>query len=900
MTIEPGQRLQGYRIAEKLGEGAMGVVWKAIDTTLDREVAIKVLPPMLAADPERLARFDREARLLASLNHPNIAAVYGFQEHEGLRFVVMELVAGEDLSERIARGPLPVDEALEIAARIAEALAAAHERGVIHRDLKPANVRVTPDGAVKVLDFGLAKSLEPEVPEGADDPAASPTLTSGGTEFGIILGSAAYMSPEQARGRPVDRRADMWAFGCVLFEMLTGRRVFTGETVADTISAVIRHEPEWELLPAGTPLATRRLLRRFLHKDAGERLRDAADARLDLLDARDDARLGATADRQDQPVAGWARGRRPWAGLAASALAGAALVGAAWLLSPVSAPSPVEELPPIHQVTFTGDVVDPGSYRRSFGGSSEGLDLAVDSRTAVYMSSDRKRVILLDLDGGGSQTLFEAEPGVSLWDLAWSPDGGRVYMMTWPYAERVLSIPRLGGEARYEFDLRQLASLSGIVVRPLPGDRWLVVGQQNSVFFGSDPTVLEARGTRLEGEGVFRVEGVDSLSRIAVSRDGRRLAFEGIDAANRRHSGIADATGSSVLIDAWSAMIPVDWAAGDRALYLWRQTGFDIGDLYRVAMDPGTGRPTGEPELVYPQLSARALRVSADEERLALMAGDSVVNLREITFDATPDPEDNPSRMLTRGTGRWAIGDILPNGTLIASQLGGSLGEMFAISPVGARRSLLRLAESPNRTAGSPDSGAVALTIEEPSPAVLIHDLAANRGRSIPVPEPLSGIAWSPDGTRIVGMTTRSADRMIVVDVESGDATPVTLQCGTLCEFAWENIEFGPEWPYATITSEVDSWVVNVETGELRHIATDTWFVNAWHDGFIYFTRGSGQTDWPGWVLFRVPDGGGKEERLLDLPTACGDFKVDPARQRVVCSADESRRDLWLSDRVGG
>jgi hypothetical protein len=193
----------------------------------------------------------------------------------------------------------------------------------------------------------------------------------------------------------------------------------------------------------------------------------------------------------------------------------------------------------------------------------------------------------------------------------------------------------------------------------------------------------------------------------------------------------------------------------------------------------------------------------------------------------------------------------------------------------------------------------VALSIEEPSPTVLIHDLATNRGRSIPVPEPLSGIAWSPDGRHIVGMTTRSADRMIVVDVESGDATAVTLQCGTQCEFAWENIEFGPEWPYATITSEVDSWVVNVETGELRHLATDTWIVNAWHEGFIYFTRGSGQTDWPGWVLFRVPDSGGAEERLLDLPTACGEFSVDPVRQRVVCSGDESRRDLWLADRAG-
>jgi len=238
MTIEKGHSLQHYRIVEKLGEGGMGVVWKAIDTTLDREVAIKVLPAQLAAHPERLARFDREAKLLASLNHPNIAAVYGFQEHEGVRFVVLELVDGEDLSERIERGALPVGDALEVAAQIADALAAAHDKGVIHRDLKPANVRLTPDGTVKVLDFGLAKSLDADESESGGDTSASPTMTTGGTAFGVILGTAGYMSPEQARAKPVDRRADLWAFGCVLYEMLTGKRAFDGETVTDTLSGV--------------------------------------------------------------------------------------------------------------------------------------------------------------------------------------------------------------------------------------------------------------------------------------------------------------------------------------------------------------------------------------------------------------------------------------------------------------------------------------------------------------------------------------------------------------------------------------------------------------------------------------------------------------------------------------
>jgi serine/threonine protein kinase len=214
-------------------------------------VALKFLPATVAEDGERLARFDREAKVLASLNHPNIAGIYGFHDHAGVRFLAMELVPGEDLAERLRRGPLPVAEALEVARQIAEALEAAHEQGVIHRDLKPANIRITQDGKVKVLDFGLAKALE-KATGGGDgrDPGMSPTITSLGTVAGVILGTAAYMSPEQARGKPVDKRADIWAFGCVLFELLTGTRPFDGETISDTLAAVLARDADWTLLPA--------------------------------------------------------------------------------------------------------------------------------------------------------------------------------------------------------------------------------------------------------------------------------------------------------------------------------------------------------------------------------------------------------------------------------------------------------------------------------------------------------------------------------------------------------------------------------------------------------------------------------------------------------------------------
>jgi len=279
MTLTPGTKLGHYEIHSQLGVGGMGEVYRARDSRLNRDVAIKILPQAFLLDPERLARFQREAQILASLNHPNIAAIYGVEEQNHLRGLVLELVEGPTLADRIARGPIPLDEALAIAHKIAEALDAAHERGIVHRDLKPSNVKVTDDGTVKVLDFGLAKVFTDETP--TEDFSHSPTLLKA-TRTGVILGTAAYMSPEQAKGKPVDKRADIWAFGGVLFEMLTGTRAFTGETLTDTLAAVVRAEPNWNDLPTNTPPSIRKLLRRCLTKDPKQRLRDIGDAKYDL------------------------------------------------------------------------------------------------------------------------------------------------------------------------------------------------------------------------------------------------------------------------------------------------------------------------------------------------------------------------------------------------------------------------------------------------------------------------------------------------------------------------------------------------------------------------------------------------------------------------------------------
>ena len=282
MPISAGTRLGSYELVAQIGSGGMGEVYKAHDTKLGRDVAIKILPEAFAHDPERLARFQREAKMLAALNHPNIATIHGLEQSGDVHYLVMELVPGETLAERIRKGAVPVKEALQIASQIAEALEAAHEKGVIHRDLKPANVKVTPEGRVKVLDFGLAKAF---AGEGGLDLSNAPTLTAMGTEEGKILGTPAYMSPEQARGKAVDKRTDIWAFGCLLHELLTGRRTFRRETRSDTIAAVLGEEPDWQALPPSTPAKMRDLLRRCLQKDAQRRVRDIRDVRIEIEEA---------------------------------------------------------------------------------------------------------------------------------------------------------------------------------------------------------------------------------------------------------------------------------------------------------------------------------------------------------------------------------------------------------------------------------------------------------------------------------------------------------------------------------------------------------------------------------------------------------------------------------------
>ncbi|MGH9253659.1 MAG: protein kinase domain-containing protein [Vicinamibacterales bacterium] len=474
MTLSARSRVGPYEIVGLIGSGGMGEVYRARDTTLNRDVALKVLPEHFASDPERLARFRREAQLLASLNHPNIAAIYGFEESSGIHALVMELVEGPTLAERIgqgtshkAQGPsynsLPLDETLAIAKQIADALEAAHEQGVIHRDLKPANIKVRSDGMVKVLDFGLAKAFEPE-PAGVAGSSMAPTITSpAATRLGTILGTAAYMSPEQARGKPVDKRTDIWAFGCVLYEMLTGRRPFEGEEITDVLARILERDPDFTAISEATPPAVQRLLRRCLDKDRKRRLPDIGVARLEIDDA-----LAAPAGARASAVTVSTSSRRERAVWAGTVVMGAAITATgAYYMQPAPTDAPEMRL----QIDRPGGVgintfaVSPDGRSVVFRSAAEGSEPQLwirslaseaaqplagteqastpfwspDSRSiGFFLRGELKR---LDLADGRIQTLAsESGPG----GMAWSADGTILFARS--FSGPLYRVAAAGGE----------------------------------------------------------------------------------------------------------------------------------------------------------------------------------------------------------------------------------------------------------------------------------------------------------------------------------------------------------------------------------------------------------------------------------------------------------------------
>jgi len=566
VSLIVGSRLGPYEILSPLGAGGMGEVYRARDGKLNREVAIKVLPEAVAADPERLARFQREAQVLAALNHPHIAAIYGLEKSGDVEALVLELVGGETLAERIAAGPIPLDEALGIARQIADALEAAHEKGIVHRDLKPANVKVTSEGEVKVLDFGLAKALTGD--RSSPDVTHSPTLTAAATQAGVVIGTAAYMSPEQARGKSVDKRADIWAFGTVVYEMLTGRRAFEGEGISDVLAAVLRQEVDWTGLPAGTPPRLRRLLERCLDRDVKERLRDIGEARVEIAKIQSGAPdtvsgpIPAAAGRH----AGW-RDRVAWIGLAAIAAIALALGVQHFQRSdPAAFGNRVVRLPFVppdgvaaDEGVFDYAIVSPDGQKLLFTGRSAGgrrllwlrpldsmdarplpgTDDAIepfwspDSRSVGFGSQGKlKRV---DLTGGQAQTLADA-PRVN--GGAWGRSG--VILFSPDFNSGLFRIPATGGEAI-------------LVSRPDP-----------------------ARGEAAHNLPCFLPDGRRFLYRVATGSGGPPRLFAGSLDSKKVNQLLADA--------APAAYAPPGWLLYVRHGVLVAHE-FDAGDL-ELAGDP--------------------------------------------------------------------------------------------------------------------------------------------------------------------------------------------------------------------------------------------------------------------------------------------------------------------------
>jgi len=570
MSLTAGRSLSHYRLIEPIGEGGMGVVWKANDGTLGRDVAIKVLPDLFASDPERLARFEREARLLASLNHPHVASIYGFHSADGVRFLAMELVEGEDLAQRIAQGPVPVAEALPLALQIAQGLEHAHEKGVIHRDLKPANVKLTATGQAKVLDFGLAKALEgdPGRPASSAMLSQSPTITGHMTGANVLLGTAAYMAPEQARGQVADKRADIWAFGALLMEMLTGRRLFEGETISDTLASVLKTDPDWNLLPADTPGRIRALLKRCLQRDPKKRLRDIGEARIAL----EEVLSGAA----DEPAGGAAvtasETRRAIPAALAIAILLVGIVATFFLtrsLEPPRAEAPLLKFrlgTPVEESVPSSPAISP------------------DGHTVTFLSDDRLWI----------QTLGELEPrelkvdqGASL--PFWSPDGKHVGYLA---GTRIMKVAVASGEDQAVCDVRG----------PFSGGQGAAWGENGMIVFsrGDSSGLLEVPALGGDPRAVLKPDSNETdFHEPFLLPGGRGVLFSG----HRRRGGINNLTlwsgGKRKLLLELPDQVIVKPVYSPTGHILFRRTPTTPG-IWALPFSLSRLEATGDPFLVVP------------------------------------------------------------------------------------------------------------------------------------------------------------------------------------------------------------------------------------------------------------------------------------------------------------
>jgi eukaryotic-like serine/threonine-protein kinase len=726
IQLPAGTQVGHYQILAMLGRGGMGVVYRAKDTKLGREVAIKVLPDSLAQDPDRLVRFNREAKVLASLNHPNIGQIYGVESQA----LVMELVEGETLSCLIKPGPLPIETALNYARQIAEALEAAHEKAIIHRDLKPANVMVTTAGLVKVLDFGLAKAEELF---SVSDPAESPATTLSPTRAGIILGTPAYMSPEQARGETVDKRSDIWAFGVVLYEMLTGRRLFPGESVTDILAGVLRGEPDWSALPSATPPRIRKLLQRCLERDRKQRLQ-----------AIGEARIAIDAPEQDAKAQPRRRAIMVWAGICLTALA---VVGVVWVL--VSTRGRDSMGLPSREIPLTGL---PGSVQNpSF--SPDGKQIAYRWRTEGGDSS-----IYVKLIGTGTTLRLTNPPGVDSIP-AWSPDGEWVaFFRSLPGNSGIYIVSALGGPARRINPTEYCGGLDWF-----PDGRHLIVSEGLE-----DSTRLSSVAV---DTGQHQPAGSNSGAPLgdtdpALSPDGKTIAFIG---------GTAARVGNIYLM-------PVDggrprWLATNARSIAWMPDGRSIvfssenRRLWRIPVTGGTPQAvTSSAELISAPAIARR------GNRLAYVVSESNGNLWRIELTSTIPPVAGPPARLENSTHSQWDPSYSPDGSRLAFGSNRSGFEELWVGDLEGRGAV-QLTKVEASRSGSPRWS--------PDGSLIAFDSRPNRNADIFVVRSDGGTprrittysgedvvpSWSRDGRWIYFMSMRSGEQQIwKVPADTGES----------------------------------------------------------------------------------------------------------------------------------
>ena len=746
-ALSSGRLLGSYTIVAPLGAGGMGEVYRATDTRLKRQVAIKVLPSMLAADPERLGRFQREAEVLASLNHPHIAAIYGFEEADGVKALVMELVEGATVADRIAQGPIPIDEALAIARQIAEALEAAHERGIVHRDLKPANIKVRDDGKVKVLDFGLAKLTEGPAASGGDSASQAATVMSPATMTGVgmVLGTAAYMSPEQARGKPVDKRTDVWAFGAVFYEMLTAKQAFAGDDIADAIASVMKTTPDWTALPADVPPHVVTLIQRCLDKDRTSRISDVAVARFLLSENASLSGISGVAGVPAGAIAGsstttpsrsssavpTAAAGRPWrlfAPLLIAAVIGGAAIG--WLLP--RRPTVVMPLTSLQMNLSPADrlVESEGALRPG----RTAMALSPDGRLVVFaaLTGETTRLYARPLDRAEGTAIAGTEGGEQPF---FSPDGAWIGFRA---ANRIKKVPAAGGPSAVVCNLSP--GMRG------PGGSW---AEDGAIYFSGN-------------EGIFKVSAAGGTPvRVAepVSSTGERLLLPHVLPGGKAIlfttvvSDLWDA--ARIVVQPTDAGVPADAprrdliTGGADARYIpsGHLVYMKSGTLMAVPFDVGSQQLTGAPVALIENVMQAVNAPNFGDET---GAGQFAVS--------------------ASGTLLYALGGIGPirQSSLVWVDRTGALTPLAAVPPAPQFQPRL-----------SPDGRRLAINIRRGASRVTdvwVFDVGRGAPTRLTLAMESHGAVWSPDSRRVAFISSGgSVGNKVFVANADGSGQPERL-----------------------------------------------------------------------------------------------------------------------------